>query len=191
MKLNVNRATNQVAGVNTPASMLDITIDVKDDFTLSKVIIEVSESTENLTEEVHRVVNFNDNPLEFSLEEIVNAKYKDILEASSNDYIIADIFLDENDLDLSDPQHSANTGYGILQLLPYGQAVTKLINLEAPTTLFNLLEFDADPDVEIHINDVKFTENKATFTESISSYTIKFLNTTNKPKMVRSYAIGY
>jgi len=191
MQVNTNRATNQVAGVNTLASILDITINVRDDFNLSKMITEVSESTENLTEEVQRVVNFKENPHEFSLEEIVNAKYKDILEASSNDYIIADIFLDENDLDLSDPQHSANTGYGILQLLPNGEAVTRLINLEAPATLFNLLEFDADSDVEIYINNIKFTENKATFTEPISSFTIKFLNTTNKPKMVRAYAIGY
>jgi len=229
MEIVIDRLTNKVAGLNVPATPLNIVIKAEDDIILSKTIEEVEEkyrldeegrqlykinivpvtlesgeiieTYEETTEPnsdpilekkyVAKSVKLEDNPEVFSLEEIVNAKYKDILEASSNDYVIADIFVDENDLDLSDPQHSANTGYGILQLLPNGQAVTKLINQEAPASLFNLLEFDADPGVELYVNDIKFIENKATFTEPISSCTIKFLNTTNKPKMVRAYAIGY
>lgn len=140
---------------------------------------------------VNKIINFIDNPLEFTVEEIIHEKYKNMLEESTYDYILADIFLNENDLNLADPLHSANTGVGILQLLPTGQAITKEIILETSTNIFNLLEFNADPGVDIYINDTKFTDNKAVSNAPLNSCIIKFVNITDKPKMVKSYAIAY
>jgi hypothetical protein len=136
-------------------------------------------------------IKYSENPYEFTLDEILEAKYKTILEASQEDNILADMFLDENDLDLTDVNHKANTGVGILELLPDGQAVTKSITLAKSTSTFTLLEFNSDTGVDIYINDVKFTGNTVTLASAVDNCTIKFVNTTNKLKLVKSYAIGY
>lgn len=140
---------------------------------------------------VNKIINFIDNPLEFTVEEIIHEKYKNMLEESTYDYILADIFLNKDDIDLNNKDHSANTGVAILQLLPNGQAITKEITLETSANIFNLLEFNADPGVDIYINDTKFTDNKAVSNAPLNSCIIKFVNTTNKSKMVKSYAVAY
>ena len=140
---------------------------------------------------VSTTVSVKTHPEHFTLEEIVEGKYKNILEASNSNYILADIFIDENDLDLSDGNHKANTGYGILELLPQGQTQTKLISLEGSSKNFTLLEFDADQGVEIYVNDRKFESNMITFENELDRCIIKFVNTVDKAQKVRSYAVGY
>lgn len=171
MKILIDRFTNQVCGFSRHATPLELEINVADDCSITKLIQEDPES--------------------FTLERILESKYKNILEASQSDHIIADIFLDESDLDLESPLHGANTGHGILQLLPNGQAKTKSITLEAPASIFTLLEFDVDPGLEIYVAGKIFTDGQAILTEPVQTCTIKFVNTTDKPKIVRAYAVGY
>jgi hypothetical protein len=140
---------------------------------------------------VEKTISIVDNPEEFTAEEIIIAKFKNLLEASSCDHILADIFLNEDDINLQDAEHKANTGIAIMQLLPNGQAKTKEITIETSATAFTLLEFITDDGVDIYINDIKVINNQAILPESTDKCTIKFFNTTDKPKLVKSYAIGY
>lgn len=127
----------------------------------------------------------------FTVEDILQAKYQFILDESQKDYILGDMFINEDDLDLADEKHSANTGIALLQLLPKGQAKTKSIELVEPTKEFKLLDFVADDGVEIYLSGKKFVNGILTLPSPVSNCTIKFLNTTDKPKSIKSYAIGY
>lgn len=131
------------------------------------------------------------NPEIFTGQDILQAKYQHILDESQKDYILGDMFIDEQDLDLEDEKHSANTGFALLQLLPNGQAKTKSVELAEPTTEFKLLDFIADEGIEIYLSGKKFTNGILTLTSPISNCTIKFVNTTDRPKIIKSYAIGY
>ena len=127
----------------------------------------------------------------FTVEDILQAKYQFILDESQNDHILGDMFVNEDDLDLADEKHSANTGIALLQLLPKGQAKTKSIELVEPTKEFKLLDFVADDGVEIYLSGKRFVNGILTLPSPVSNCTIKFLNTTDKPKSIKSYAIGY
>lgn len=140
---------------------------------------------------ISETVTFKTHPSHFTLEEVLQEKYSKVLEDSLKDYILADSFLNEDDIDLEDENHSANTGLTLLQLHPQGQAKTKAITLSIPTTEFELLEFDAPKGVEIYLGGKKFVNGKLTLTSPISNCTIKFVNTTDKLLTVNSYAIGY
>ena len=139
---------------------------------------------------VNKTVIFADSPGEFTAEEILQARYQKLLDNSTYDYIIADAFLNEEDIDLLDKDHSANTGVALMQLLPKGQAKTKSISLEVPAANFELLEFDA-PGVDIYLSGKKFIDGKLTLSSAVSNCTIKFVNTTDKPVSIKSYAIAY
>ena len=140
---------------------------------------------------VDKTLYFKEDYLEFTSEEVLQAKYQNLLEESQKDYIIGDMFINEQDLDLEDPKHSANTGLALLQLLAKGQAKTKTITLDVPTTEFVILDLVADEGIEIYLSGKKFTEGKLTLASPISNCTIKFVNTTDRPKIIKSYAIGY
>lgn len=139
---------------------------------------------------VTKNISFAESPGEFTAEEILQAKYQGILDNSSYDYIIADAFLNEDDIDLDDKDHSANTGVALMQLLPKGQAKTKAIALEVPAASFELLEFDA-PGVEVYLSGKKFIDGKVSLAAPVANCTIKFINTTDKPVDIESYAIAY
>lgn len=140
---------------------------------------------------VDRTLHFDADYNQFTIEEVLQAKYQYLLEDSQKDYILGDMFIDEQDLDLEDEKHSANTGIALLQLLAKGQAKTKTINLAVPTTEFVLLDYVADKGVEIYLSGKKFVDGKLTLASPISNCTIKFVNTTDTPKIIKSYAIGY
>ena len=136
-------------------------------------------------------ITLEERPSEFTVEEIIKAKYQSILDASVMDYVIADMFLNENDMNLQDVNHSANTGVSLLQLLPNGQAKTKSIELVVSAKKFELLECEGIEGVDIYLEDNKFIDNKLELISPISNCTIKFVNTTDKSIEVTSYAIGY
>ena len=140
---------------------------------------------------VSRTYDLKSNFGLFTAEDILEAKYQHILDESQKDYIIGDMFINEDDIDLEDEKHSANTGQALLELLPNGQAKTKSIELEVPTKEFKLLDFVADEGVEIYLSGKKFTNGILTLSSPISNCTIKFVNITDKPKSIKSYAIGY
>ena len=153
--------------------------------------IEITDVPVMIPNMVNKTVTLKDNCELFDFMEVLQAKYQHVLDESQKDYIIGDMFIDENDLDLEDERHSANTGLALLELLPKGQAKTKTIILAEPTTEFVLLDFVADEGVEVYLSGKKFTEGKLTLTSPISNCTIKFVNTTDSKKTVKSYAIGY
>ena len=140
---------------------------------------------------VDKYITFKDSPQEFTVDEIIETKFKNLLEQSNDDHILADMFLNEDDIDLSDSKHSANTGVALMQLLGKGQAKTKTIKLDVPAKSFKLLEFISDDGVDIYLDDTKFVDGKVDLDTVISDCTIKFVNTTDKFKVVNSYAIGY
>ena len=140
---------------------------------------------------IKRTYDLKSNPELFTGQDILQAKYQHVLDESQKDYIIGDMFIDEQDLDLEDEKHSANTGFALLQLLPNGQAKTKSIELAEPTTEFKLLDFNADDGIDIYLSGKKFVNGVLTLASPISNCTIKFVNTTDRPKIVKSYAIGY
>lgn len=196
MNIYIDRTTGKAT---LSPSTLTYTVTVSDDFSLTKTI-EVQEGEKQETKEnnesimvpnmIHKTVTLINNPEEFTAEEVIEAKYKSILEASECDHIVADMFLNGDDIDLTAPNHSANTGIAIMQLLPGGQAKTKEITLEATAHIFTLLEFGSDG-VDIYIDDMKFVGSKAILGTAVDSCIIKFVNTTDRPKLVKSYAIGY
>ncbi|AZV57912.1 hypothetical protein [Clostridium sp. AWRP] len=140
---------------------------------------------------VDTIIKYSTNPQEFTLDEILEAKYKTILENSQEDNIIADMFIEESDIDLTNKDHKANTGIGIMELLPNGQVVTKSISLAKSTSIFTLLEFNTDAGVDICINNTRFVNGTITLASAVDNVTIKFVNTTNMHKVIKSYAIGY
>lgn len=136
-------------------------------------------------------VTLKERPSAFTLEEVLTEKYSELLESSLKDCILADMFLNEEDIDIEDENHNANTGAMILELNPQGQAKTKTIALEKQATEFELLEFNCPDGVDVYLSGKKFVDGKLTLTSPVSNCTIKFVNTTDKKITVNSYAIGY
>ena len=124
----------------------------------------------------------------FHINEVLESVYLDTVDNSSYDYIVADMFLDENDLDLE--KSFANTGVGILQLPPKGYAVTKPIQLEQASNLFKVIA-EVPSGISIYVNTKKVVDGVASLTNATSKITLKFTNTTDKYLDVKSYTILY
>lgn len=222
MKIQIDRYTNKVVGLNGPASAIYLEVSAGDDFNPSKLadLVEgevqktnddgeplyLNDQGEEVTDPevegeqlppvtvpniVQRTVTLLESPQEFTLDDVIQAKYQALMESSDQANVIADLFLEEADLDLTDVDHSANTGVGICEILPGGQVKTKSIQLESPAQTFQLLEFDAEPGVEIHIAGQAFVAGEVTLAAPVETCTIKFINTTDKPASARAYAVGY
>ncbi|WP_271810498.1 hypothetical protein [Clostridium beijerinckii] len=174
-------------GNETIESKIEVKTDEEDDDNSTKWIDNTPIMVPNL---IKKYITFAQDPTAFEVEEILQAKYKSLLENTTYDYILADIFLNEEDVDLDDKDHSANTGVAIMQLLPNGQAKTKTITLEAAVSSFELLELESSG-VDVYINDVKFVNNKVVLSAATNGVVIKFKNTANKAVDVKSYAIAY
>lgn len=151
MKVIIDKETNQVVGINIPATIFQIEIKVPD--------------TQNVQEGMFA-------------DEVLGEKYLNLLNASEFDYIIADAFLTEDDLDLAYENHKADTGSGMVRIHPQGSVRTKEITLEVENSKlrYGVLEFDADPGIDIWLDPFNI---------------INFKNTTDKFAFVKSYALGY
>lgn len=126
----------------------------------------------------------------FSITEVISAKIEALVEESQYDSIIADLFLNEEDLDLE--KTFANTGVGILQLPPSGYAQTKSIPLNGKAKVFQFIELDKLPaGVSAYVNTKKVIDGKVELASPVSNITIKFLNTTKKFLDVKSYCVVY
>lgn len=130
------------------------------------------------------------NPECFTIDEVLNEVYLNALNKTQYDYVVADIFLNEEDLDLE--KSFANTGVGVLQLPPKGYAVTKPIMLEQPSNTFKVANIDAIPEgISMYINTKKVVNGEVTLANTTSKLTIKFSNTTDKYLDIKSYTILY
>lgn len=154
---------------------------------------EVVEETETpCMIEVFKKVNkeVNANPEAFTITEVLSEVYLNLVDNSQYDYIVADIFLNEDDLDLE--KSYANTGVGILQLPPKGYAVTKPIMLEQASKTFKVMELEPLPQgVSMYINTKKVVNGEVTLANATSKLTVKFANTTDNYLDVKSYTILY
>lgn len=160
--------------------------------TVEKVPVEVEQlDPVMIPNMINKVVTLVGNPTEFTAEEILIEIYQGILDETEMDYILADVFLSEDDIDLESPSHAANTGPGLVQLLPGGQCKLKQTNLACASKSFRLIELDADDGIEVYIAGKKFENGFLALTSEIESCTIKFINTTDKPKQIHSFAIVY
>lgn len=139
---------------------------------------------------VDRHVKFLDNPNIFTLEDIITFKYRDILENSNYDYIIAQEFIEQN-INTKDEHHTANIGVGFIQLLPKGQAKTESILLDEGVSTLELLLYEGNPEVELYVNDVKIQNNKVTLTSKTNNIIVTFKNPTDKALLINAYALGY
>lgn len=132
----------------------------------------------------------NANPEVFNMTEVLAEIYLKLVDNTQYDYIIADRFLNEDDLDLE--KSFANTGVGILQLPPKGYAVTKSIPLDQPSKTFKVVNLDSIPEgISMYINTKKVVDGEVTLANNTSKLTIKFANTTEKYLDIHSYTILY
>lgn len=219
MQIYVDRYTNKVVGINIDATDVYLCITVPDKLNINKFIdkvigekyvidkdsnkplyrIDAYEETTTLDETSYPVLEFIKEKREmtlesafeeFTLDDIVTAKYRNILEKSSCDYIIAQEFIDQG-INIKDEHHAANTGIGFIQLLPKGQAKTYLIELDEVVNTIELLLYEGDPQVELYVNDVKVENNKVSLSSKTSSITVTFKNPTDKALLINAYALGY
>lgn len=136
-------------------------------------------------------VDIFSRPEEFDITEVLEAIYSEKMMKYNYSNIIADMFINEDDIDFTYKDHSANTGAFILTLLPMGKVKLKSIELESPASKFELLENNIPKDIDIYINNVKFVDGIAILPRKASKCTLRFENKSNKLLDVKSYAIMY
>lgn len=138
-------------------------------------------------EEVH----IKTHPSEFTLDEVLQAKYSMVLSKEiMADNLIADIFLDQNDLDLAWEEHKADTGMGILSLQPLGKAKTKLVTLAQTADTFKVVEAKLGKAI-MKVNGVEPIDGVITLPAPVDAIVISFENPTEKPTQPTAYALGY
>lgn len=136
-------------------------------------------------------VDIFSRPEEFDITEVLEVIYSEKMMKYNYSNIIADMFINEDDIDFTYKDHSANTGAFILTLLPMGKVKLKSIELETPVSKFELLENNIPKDIDIYINNVKFVDGIAILPRKASKCTLRFENKSNKLLDVKSYAIMY
>lgn len=152
-----------------------------------------SENTDNpVMDEAYKdvTINIDESPSEFSAFDVLGKKYSNMLEASNYDYIVADMFLDENDIDQD--KSFANTGVGIVNLPPRGYLTTKSISLEQPAKNIKVANFDELPNgVRMFINDTVVIGGNVHLKEPMNIIVIKYLNKSNKAVELSSFVLFY
>lgn len=136
-------------------------------------------------------VNILSRPEEFDITEVLEVIYSEKMLKYNYSNIIVDMFINEDDIDFTYEEHSANTGAFVLTLLPMGKAKLKSIELETPASKFELLENNIHKDIDVYINNVKFVEGIAILPHPASRCTLRFENKSNKLLDIQSYSILY
>lgn len=136
-------------------------------------------------------VNILSRPEEFDITEVLEVIYSEKMLKYNYSNIIVDMFINEEDIDFTYEEHSANTGAFVLTLLPMGKVKLKSIELETPASKFELLENNIHKDIDIYINNVKFVDGIAILPHPASKCTLRFENKSNKLLDIKSYSILY
>lgn len=137
------------------------------------------------------VVNIFNNPEEFTILELLSRIYEQELAGSDYEYILADMFINEDDIDFGYEEHSANTGAFVCCLHPNGKIRLKEFLLEKPAKVFELLDSEIPNGIKMFINDVEITGKKVMLPVEVESCIIRFENTTDKYLDIKSYCIAY
>lgn len=150
---------------------------------LDKVQVEVEKT---------KTVTFEENSAEFTYEDIVAYKYQGIINASQLDDLIVETFSSESSIDFTYDNHNANTGFGFVNFPANGKAKTVQYELPSPQTTFSLLELEADEGIEIRYGNRPITkDNPLVLTTAVDKINFIIVNKADKPKDIRSFAIGY
>ncbi|MHB1420104.1 MAG: hypothetical protein ACYCX4_11080 [Bacillota bacterium] len=144
---------------------------------------------------VQRFVSFIENPHVFNVDEIIQEKYRRILDSSAYSHIYGDEVLTDEDIDNTVPGHSANTGVKVLELLQGGQAQTNPIILDVAASNFGLY-LEADPGVVVDISPdgqawVTFENGIATLPAVTQTIVIRWRGPADKKANVCAYGILY
>jgi hypothetical protein len=180
MKVLVNLINKKVVGFNRKKQPFEIEIDMLD-----------SKITKTFNNEE---VSIEQEPGEFTLDDLIEIKGKFILSSTLKKYIMLDEELLEENIQTTLSTHSANTGYKFLQLHPNGQCRTTKIALPISTKNVQIYsEKDEGIEIEVGDNATNFAKlddkNNVYFDNPTNSLYIKFKNLTNDPKEVYSYGI--
>lgn len=128
---------------------------------------------------------------EFTIIELLEFIYQRELLDKKYNHILADMFINEDDVDFEYEEHSANTGAFVCSLLPKGKAQLKELELETKAKTFEIIMSEIPTGIDVYVNDVKFINNKAMLPSNVDSCVIRFENTTDKPLDIKSYCIAY
>lgn len=133
-------------------------------------------------------------PSAFTVDEIIEAKSKEILKFSNFQHIMLFEELNEKDLSIDLSSNLAHTGNKLIRILPNGQCRTNKILLNKPVKSIGMyVELDDDIEVEIGNNATSFKkleDNQVNFQEETNSIYIKFKNTSkNEEKQIYAYGI--
>lgn len=130
-------------------------------------------------------------PEKFEVTEILSFIYEQELADKEYEYILADMFINEDDIDFDYDKHSANTGAFTCCLHPNGKVRLKQLTLEKPARVFEMINSEIPEGIDIYINNVKFVGKKLILPKETQKCTIRFENTTEKYLDIKSYCIAY
>lgn len=136
-------------------------------------------------------VDIFSKPEEFEISDVLLVKYEQDLAETKYNYILADMFINDMDIDFDYEEHAANTGAFVCCIHPQGKVQLKELALEAPARIFELLNSEIPEGINIYINDYKLNNNKVMLPTNTETCVIRFENTTDKYLDVRSYCIAY
>ena len=203
MKVSIDVISRKVVGISLPASPFVFSIDVPDNFTLSKTIQEeiLPENPlpidENIGEEIaeekkfsFRTVTLLDTPNEFTLDEVLAKKMEDLLKLHNKESILLEEFLDDSEIDFTFEGHSANTGVKFVQMLPLGKIKLKNITLIHPSKVFKVVT-SLPSDIEVKINNKLAVSGRVEFAEEQNNLVIVIENTSNTINTIESLSLVY
>lgn len=136
-------------------------------------------------------VDIFSRPEEFEITDVLLVKYEQELAESKYNYILADMFINDMDIDFDYEEHAANTGAFVCCIHPKGKVQLKELILEAPARIFELLNSEIPEGINVYINNCKLNNNKVMLPTNVESCVIRFENTTDKYLDIKSYCIAY
>lgn len=137
------------------------------------------------------VVDIFSNPEEFTIIELLSNVYEQELANSNYQHILADMFINDEDIDFEYENHAANTGAFTCCLHPRGSVRLKELELETPANIFEILGSEIPDGIDVYINDVKLNNNRVKLPSFVDKCIIRFDNTTDKYLDIKSYCIAY
>lgn len=166
-------------------------IAVKDENDLENIKLEYINIEPVLIENyVENTVSLNCDYEYFTFDEVIYELQSEIVGKDNiHNILVSDFIGDESIYDLLQSEHSANTGIGVLQLLPGGMISTKILNITSPSRVFHLKSFNNPADISVYLNDERFIEGTVTLTEDTTYCVVSFVNNTDDFINIGKYII--
>jgi hypothetical protein len=143
---------------------------------------------------INEFVSFENNPFEFTEEEVIAAKQKSIEQNSFNKVVYFNEMMEVDDFSIELASHSADMGAGFISLHPGGQVRTKKLQLGAAVERVELYA-EVDESVKIEVgtsatNFVPVEKGIALLPEASDAVYVRFSNTSDTHRaMIKSFGI--